>query len=166
MCTALLSAFIKPCIPRQILPRNQQSCYITNGISRASGSNQMWKQSKSIFHLGFRWLSGKKSTCNSGAAGDASLIPSLGRSPGGGNGTHSSVLAGKAHGQRSLAGCSPWGRRVGHDRAHTHNFYLWSISLICCKNFEIILDFFWWWGVCSQYIKIIILIRLCYTPCV
>ena len=50
----------------------------------------MWKQSKSIFIWGF--LGGsvvkkkKKSTCNSGAAGDASLIPSLGRSPGGGNG--------------------------------------------------------------------------------
>ena len=23
--------------------------------------------------------------------------------------THSSILAGKSHGQRSLAGCSPWG---------------------------------------------------------
>ena len=28
--------------------------------------------------------------------------------------THSSIL-GKSHGQRSLAGCSPWDRRVGHD---------------------------------------------------
>ena len=26
-------------------------------------------------------------------------------------------LPGESHGQRSLAGCSPWGRRVGHDRA-------------------------------------------------
>ena len=24
-------------------------------------------------------------------------------------------LPGKSHGQRSLAGCSPWGHRVGHD---------------------------------------------------
>ena len=30
--------------------------------------------------------------------------------------THSSILAGKSHVQRSLAGYSPWGRkRVGHD---------------------------------------------------
>ena len=30
--------------------------------------------------------------------------------------THSSILAWKSHGQRSLAGYSPWGRkRVGHD---------------------------------------------------
>ena len=33
--------------------------------------------------------------------------------------THSSVLAWEFHGQRSLAGCSPWGHRVGHDQA-TH----------------------------------------------
>ena len=25
------------------------------------------------------------------------------------------VLPGKSHGQRSLAGCSPWGLKVGHD---------------------------------------------------
>ena len=32
--------------------------------------------------------------------------------------THSSLLAGKSHGQRSLADYSPWGRkRVGHDLA-------------------------------------------------
>ena len=31
--------------------------------------------------------------------------------------THSSVVAGESHGQRSLAGCSPWGHRVGHDWA-------------------------------------------------
>ena len=30
--------------------------------------------------------------------------------------THSSILAGKSHGQRSLAGYSPWGRKtVRHD---------------------------------------------------
>ena len=29
--------------------------------------------------------------------------------------THSSILAGESHGQRSLAGHSPWDRRVRHD---------------------------------------------------
>ena len=29
--------------------------------------------------------------------------------------THSSILAWKTHGQRSLVGYSPWGHRVGHD---------------------------------------------------
>ena len=28
--------------------------------------------------------------------------------------THSSILAWESHGQRSLVGYSPWGRRVGH----------------------------------------------------
>ena len=29
--------------------------------------------------------------------------------------THSSTIAGKSHGWRSLVGYSPWGRRVGYD---------------------------------------------------
>ena len=29
--------------------------------------------------------------------------------------TYSTVLTGESHGQRSLAGCSPWGHRVGHN---------------------------------------------------
>ena len=32
------------------------------------------------------WLGGKESACNAGDTGDASLIPGLGRSPGGGDG--------------------------------------------------------------------------------
>ena len=28
--------------------------------------------------------------------------------------THSGILAGKSHGERSLAGYSPWGHRVGY----------------------------------------------------
>ena len=46
--------------------------------------------------------------------------------------THSSILAGKFHGQRSLAGCSPWGceesdmieHACAHTHTHTHNFFL------------------------------------------
>ena len=50
---------------------------------------------------------GKESACN---AGDGGLIPGLGRSPRGGNGNllQYSCLE-NLHGQRSLAGCSPWG---------------------------------------------------------
>ena len=44
---------------------------------------------------------GKESACN---AGDLGSIPGLGRSPGG---EHGDPL----HGQRSLAGCSPWGHK-------------------------------------------------------
>ena len=36
---------------------------------------------------------GKESTCNAGDARDAGSIPGLGKSPGGGMATHSSILA-------------------------------------------------------------------------
>ena len=44
-------------------------------------------------------------------AGDVGSIPGLGRSSEEGNETHSSILAGKSHEQRSLEGYSPWGRK-------------------------------------------------------
>ena len=52
---------------------------------------------------------GKESACN---AGDLGSIPGLGQSPGGGHGNplQYSCLE-NPHGQRSLAGCSPWGRK-------------------------------------------------------
>ena len=52
---------------------------------------------------------GKESACN---VGDLGLIPGLGRSPGGGHGSplHYSCLE-NPHGQRSLVGYSPWGRK-------------------------------------------------------
>ena len=50
---------------------------------------------------------GKESACN---VDNLSSIPGLGRSPGGGHGNplQYSCLE-NLHGQRSLAGCSPWG---------------------------------------------------------
>ena len=55
------------------------------------------------------WLRGKESTCN---AGDLASIPGLQRSPGGGhcNPFQYSCLE-NPHGQRSLAGYSPWCRK-------------------------------------------------------
>ena len=45
-------------------------------------------------------------------AGDADWTPGLGRFPGGGSGNPTPVfLPGKFHGQRSLAGYRPWGRK-------------------------------------------------------
>ena len=51
----------------------------------------------------------EESACN---AGDLGLIPGLGRSPGGGHGNplQYSCLE-NPHGQRRLAGYSPWGRK-------------------------------------------------------
>ena len=52
-------------------------------------------------------LDGKESACS---VGDPGLIPGLGRSPGKWLPTPVE-LAGEFHGQRSLAGYSPWGRK-------------------------------------------------------
>ena len=52
---------------------------------------------------------GRESTCN---AGDPGLIPGSGRSPGGGHGNPLQYAClENPHGQRSLAGYSPWGRK-------------------------------------------------------
>ena len=69
-----------------------------------------------------RWLSGKESTYN---AGDTSLTPGSGRSPGEVNSNPFQYSGpGKSHGQRSLAGYSPWVRkRVGHDLATKQQKY-------------------------------------------
>ena len=52
------------------------------------------------------------------------LIPGLGRSPGEWNDfTHSSILAWRSHGQRSLAGYSPWGRKESDTTERLHFRY-------------------------------------------
>ena len=43
--------------------------------------------------------------------GDMGSVPGAGRSPGEGNGSPSSILTGKSHGQKSLVGYSPWGHK-------------------------------------------------------
>ena len=59
-----------------------------------------------------RWLSAKKkSTCNAGDTGDVGSVLGSGRSSAGGNGNPLHGLPEESHGQRNLAGCSPWGRR-------------------------------------------------------
>ena len=84
---------------------------------------------ESIQVLGFPGGSdGKASVCN---AGDTGLIPGSGRSPGEGNG--SPLLPGKSHGQRSLIGYSPWGRKESDmtEWCHFHFLIQVRISLIC-----------------------------------
>ena len=59
-------------------------------------------------YLGFRGGSAVKNLpAKAGDPRDLGSVPGLGRFPGEGNSTHSSILARKSHGQRSLAGCSP-----------------------------------------------------------
>ena len=54
----------------------------------------------------------KTPPANAGDIRDMGSIPGLGRSPGGGHGNplQYSCLE-NPHGQRSLAGCGPWGRK-------------------------------------------------------
>ena len=55
----------------------------------------------------FSGSDGSKNACN---AGDLSSIPGSGRSPGGGQGNPVQYsFSGEFHGQRRLAGYSPWG---------------------------------------------------------
>ena len=59
--------------------------------------------------MGFPGSSGLLQTCNVGELGS---IPGLGRSPGGGHGNPLQDSSPEnPHGQRSLAGCSPWGHK-------------------------------------------------------
>ena len=52
---------------------------------------------------------------NVGASENVGLMPGSERSPGGGNGKSTPVfLPGESHGQRSLAGYSPWGCKELH----------------------------------------------------
>ena len=72
-----------------------------------------------------RWHSGKESACQAGDLGSP-----LGREDALEKEMiiHSSILAWKFHGQRSLMGYSPWGGRVGHDWAPTHDSQVFFLS--------------------------------------
>ena len=86
-----------------------------------SHQHEIWKETPLLRIPGFPDGSGgKESACNSG---DLGSIPELGRSLGGGHGNplQYSCLE-NPHGQRSLAGYSPWGHKESDrtDRLSTH----------------------------------------------
>ena len=65
----------------------------------------------------------KNPSVNAGDAGDTGSIPGSGRFPGEGNGKRLQYFRlGKSHGQRSLVGYSPWGRKQSDvtEQALTH----------------------------------------------
>ena len=64
------------------------------------------------------WLSSKESACSAGGAVVMGSIPGLGRYPGEGIPTPVFWL-GEFHGQRSLVGSSPWGRKESDMTEHT-----------------------------------------------
>ena len=61
----------------------------------------------------------KNPHANAGDLGDKGSIPGSGRSPGVGNGIQM-VLLEISHGQRSLAGYSPYGCKGSNKTEHTH----------------------------------------------
>ena len=61
-------------------------------------------------------LASKESTCNAGDMGDAGSVPGSGRSPGEGNGSHSSILAWKIPWTEEPGGLQSMGlQKVVHD---------------------------------------------------
>ena len=66
-----------------------------------------------------RWHGGKEYASNAGDSREVSWIAGLGRSLGVGMATHSSILAWRTHGQRSLAGYRPWGHKMSDTTEHT-----------------------------------------------
>ena len=68
---------------------------------------------------------GRESACN---AGDLGSTPGWERSPGGGNGIYSNILAWSVPWAEEPGSYSPWGGRVRHDWAT--NTLVWSLSYI------------------------------------
>ena len=62
---------------------------------------------------------------------DPSLIPGSRRSPGERNGKPLQFLPGKSHGQRSLAGYSPWSGKESDTTEQLNNTQLYSALLHC-----------------------------------
>ena len=65
----------------------------------------------------------KNLSASTGDIRDAGLIPGLGRSPGRGHG-NPVFLPRESHGQRSLAGYSPWGHKESDTTEHIHIYPL------------------------------------------
>ena len=69
---------------------------------------------------------------SAGDTGDETWIPGLGKSPGERSG-NPGLLPGKSHGQRSLVGYSPWGRKESDttERLHfTLNQWIFKVNKI------------------------------------
>ena len=114
-----------------------------------------------LFHLaryhvcfGFpRWLSGKESACQCRRGRECRFDPWVGKIPWGREWQPTSVfLPGKFHGQRSLAGYSPWGHKESDmtEQLSTHSVLLhWEIwsqhqvnSFVCSTVYSVSRK--WW----------------------
>ena len=80
---------------------------------------------------------GKEPTCSAGDAEELGSIPGSEAPLEEGTATHSISLPGEAHGQRSLAGYSPQGRKVSDmteatEHLHTSQLQALRVSESCC----------------------------------
>ena len=89
-----------------------------------------------------RWLRGKNQPA--GDSGDAGLIPRSRRYPVKGNGNPLPVLPGKSHGERNLAGDSPWGHKesnmIEQLSTHTERRVLRSLTAMLLLRHPVVLD--------------------------
>ena len=96
-----------------------------------------------IFHMGFPGdTSVKESACQRRRCKRYQFSPLVGKIPWRRKmATHSSVLPGEFHGQRSLVGCGLCGlKRVGHDWATEHTiFHIHPLMLLLDMDFSIFL---------------------------
>ena len=110
LCSLIWSS--QPCAWAQFYRQGSGGTEKLSNLSNSWVRKIPWRRdwlSTPVF-MGFPGSSdGKESACS---VGDLGLIPGLGRSPGGGRGNplQYSCLE-NPHGQRSLAGYSPWGRK-------------------------------------------------------
>ena len=93
-----------------------------------------------------RWCSGKETDCNTGDTGDAGLTSRSGRSPGEGNGSHSTIVAWKIPWTESPGRLQSMGsQRVGHGwatehmsacmstyRIYTHIYNMYTHAYVSC----------------------------------
>ena len=108
------------CIPVKITEMHTQLVKnppaMKETLVRSLGWKIRWRRERlpTLVFLGFPGISDRKeSTCN---AGDLGLIPGLGRSPGGGKATHTSILAWKIQWTEEPGGLQSMGsQRAGHD---------------------------------------------------
>ena len=109
-----------------------------HGVSKSWTQLSNWTELNWIAFLRYNWytiystgfpggLDVKESACR---AGDLGSVPYLGRSPGKGSGNpfQYSCLE-NPHGQRSVEGCNPWGRKESDATEwlnHNHNKYMFK----------------------------------------
>ena len=82
-----------------------------------------------------RWPSGKELPAKEGDARDMGSIPESGRSPRSRKRQPTPVfLPGEFHGQRSLAGCSPWGHKESDMTEHAmpRSRMIRGLSVMAC----------------------------------